>query len=31
MKIALLITEPNVSGSAMEQHYLILNQVPVLG
>ena len=30
MKIAFLITQPNVSVSAMEQHYLVLNQVPVL-
>jgi hypothetical protein len=30
MKIALLITQPNMSVSAMEQHYLILSQVPVL-
>ncbi len=30
MKIALLITQPDVSVSAMEQHNLVLNQVPVL-
>ena len=31
MEIALLIAEPNVSRSAVEQHDLILGQVPVLG
>ena len=30
MEIAFLIAEPNVSRSAMDQHYLILDQVPVL-
>jgi hypothetical protein len=30
MEIALLIAEPNVSRAAVEQHYFILDQVPVL-
>ncbi len=30
MEIALLIAEPNVGISAVDQHYFILDQVPVL-
>jgi hypothetical protein len=31
MEIALLIAEPNVSRSAVDQHYFILDKVPMLG